>query len=879
MAVIALDSEDMSDFWTFDGIDDDETALVVPGSGRMSYGEVSKAADAWTAELSGRAGDLRPLVALEFTTTTDAVAAYLGVLRAGFPLLIVEPGKLAPETALAQQWRPDILLVAGGDDVTSIVERSGWREEVAALPPPDPTLRILLSTSGSTGDPKLVRLSRGNVSANARSIAEYLRLRPSDRAATTLPFFYSYGLSVLNSYLTVGAALVLTGESITEPSFWATARQARVTSLAFVPHQFDLLSAGGFDGTELPTLRYITEAGGRLEPDAVRRFWELGKAEGWELFVMYGQTEAAPRISYVPPGALPEAGDTIGRAVPQGRLWLADDDGREILEVGRPGELIYEGPNVMMGYATSRQDLARGAELHELRTGDVAERTAAGYFRMVGRLKRFVKLYGLRLSLDQIEALLRSKGISAHAVAVEDRLVLLSRSPAGVAAAGELVAEEYGIPAHAVHTELLAELPLLASGKIDGQALRQVAEEVLHRSDRIRDEAKGQASILEVMRDVTRQPLVRPTDTFVSLGGDSLSSLEMQMQLDDRLGAAPPGWERLTVAELEDLVHDGVEHQVGGTVRVSVSVEVLLRLLAITIIVVQHASNYPIFGGAWILLAVMGFSAARFQVDQIATGRPARLVRKMLYPIVPLYFLALVAYALVREPAPLRYWLLIGNYEPWTGGSVLVVYWFVSVYVQIVLLLALVAAVPPTRHAVVEDRWRAATVAACGLLIALLITVLLDRAGGVRYIPQRGFVECLSIFVVGWLLQSMSGRSRGILTVLLAAGVLSLLLTLDMTGQVLVTLVVALVLLGLRSEVRVPRVVARGLNELASLTLYVFLVHPVVISALSSVAAPPTLAIGLALVLSFVVAAAAKRTVAWVDKAVVGSRRDRMVRA
>lgn len=866
----------MGDFWSFDTIGRDDVALLVPGSGPLTYGQLSAAADGWADRLRRLGGTLRPLVALEFATTMDAIAAYLGVLRARLPLLIVEPGQLGEGSALAQRWTPDVLLTAGTDGQAVLTERPGWRNDVAALPPPHPDLRVLLSTSGSTGDPKLVRLSGANIAANAESIAEYLQIRPTDRAATTLPLFYSYGLSVLNSYLGAGAALVLLTDSVTDRGFWEVARQERVTSMAFVPHQFELLATGGFDGTELPSLRYLTQAGGRLNPATVRRFWELGRKAGWQLFVMYGQTEAAPRISYVPPEALPVAADTIGRAIPGGRLWLAGEDGGEIVEVGRPGELVYEGPNVMMGYAMSRPDLARGAELRELRTGDVAELTHEGYFRMVGRLKRFVKLYGMRLSLDQIEALLRARGIAAHAVQVEDRLVLLCRSPEGMGSAGDIVAAEYEIPALEIHTAQLRDVPLLPSGKVDDQALRRIATGVLQRAEQARRASTHRASILEVMQAATRHPDVRPTDSFVSLGGDSLSYLEVQIELDDRLGAAPPGWERMTVAELDGLLQAGDRPAADGSARVSVGADVILRLVAIAIIVVQHASNYPIFGGAWILLAVMGFSAARFQVDQIGAGRPLRIVLKMLYPIVPLYYLTLLAYDVLREPVPLRYWLLLGNYEPWAGGSILVVYWFVSVYVQIVLLLALVSAVPAARAAVVTDPWRAAALAAAALLAALAVTALVDGERGLAYISQRGLVECLAIFAVGWMLRTMTGARRGV-TALLAAAVLALLVTLGMTGQVLATVLGALLLLGLRVQIRVQRTIARGLNELASYTLYVFILHPVVISALSRVDPPQATAAVLALVLSFVCAALAKRAFDTVDRTVVGRRSEAVV--
>jgi acyl-CoA synthetase (AMP-forming)/AMP-acid ligase II len=438
-------------YWTFANVDGSRPALLGHDRPTVTYDALSDAADRWMTRLREAAGDLAPLVALELVTTTDAIAAYLGALRAGLPLLIVEPGKLGSGSQLARTWRADLNMSVGPDGALCLSERPGWRAEVASLPRPHPDLRVLLSTSGSTGEPKLVRLSGCNMAANARSIAEYLSIDASDRAMTTLPLFYSYGLSVLNSYLSVGAALIVTDESVTEPAFWDTARAAGATSLAFVPHQFDLLRGLGFHGAEVPTLRYVTQAGGRLDRGAMEHFWGLGQASGWQLFVMYGQTEAAPRISFVPPEALPHAGDTIGRAIPGGRLWLVDEAGCDIHEPGRAGELVYEGPNVMMGYATSREDLAAEAGTSQLRTGDVAERTADGYFRIVGRMKRFVKLYGLRLSLDQIEESLRGQGLVAHAVGVDDRLVLLCRRAGDEELVRDAVSDAYGLPQADVH--------------------------------------------------------------------------------------------------------------------------------------------------------------------------------------------------------------------------------------------------------------------------------------------------------------------------------------------------------------------------------------------------------------------------------------------
>lgn len=862
----------MSTFWTFDGIDDDRIALLGPGpdpaSLTMTYGALSRAADRWAARLREAAGDLVPLVALELATSHDAIAAYLGALRAGFPLLIVEPGKGGPDSPLVRAWRPDITLTADTRALIALSERTGWREDVASLPTPHPDLGILLSTSGSTGEPKLVRLSARNIAANADSIAEYLDIHPCDRAATTLPLFYSYGLSVLNSYLSVGAGLVVTRSSVTDPEFWGNARTSGVTSLALVPHQFDLLRVAGFDGAELPTLRYVTQAGGRLDPGTMEHFWRLGRTAGWQLFIMYGQTEAGPRISYVPPDALPSAGHTIGRAVPGGRLWLVDDAGREISEPGIAGELVYAGPNVMMGYATTRPDLAKDAELTELRTGDVAERTPEGYVRLVGRMKRFVKLYGLRLSLDQIEASLRSQGRVVHAVGTDEHLVLLCRDARDEEAVRKVVADAYGLPAGAVHTAFLAETPLLPSGKVDDRALQRVASDAVARSAATRV-MTPRTSLLELMALATRASEVRPTDTFVGLGGDSLSYLEVQIALDERLGEAPCGWERMTIAELVALEAQPAEGDRRRRRGVPVGIDVVLRVVAIALIVVQHATTYPVFGGAWVLLAVMGFSAARLRAEQIAAGRSSALLR-MLYPIVPLYFAILLVYALFRDDVPLSYWLLVGNYEPWTGGSLLVVYWFVSVYAQIVVVLAVVAALAPARRIVTSDPWRAATLAAGPLLVVLVLLAALDGPDGPAYVSQRGLAECLSVFVIGWMLQRMKGSHQVVVTVVLAVAVLALL---DMTPRVLVLVVAALTLLGLDVHLRAPGGWARVINQVASTTLFVYLVHEVVVFGLERLGMPEALDALLALTLSLALAAALKRAFDEVDRAVVGRRR------
>ncbi len=860
----------MREFWTFEGLPRDLCAIVISGSAGFTYGDLSDRADIWAARIVQLTGERRCLVALELDIDPEAIAAYLGALRAGYPVLILEPGQLAKGSRIEAVWQPEIHIPAGGR--TPILLRPPGESG----PEPHPDLRILLSTSGSTGDPKLVRLSGRNIASNASAIAEYLGLTSADRAATTLPLHYSYGLSVLNSYLAAGASLLLTRHSVTEPAFWDEARAAGVTSLALVPHQVELLHHGGFAGDELPSLRYITQAGGKLAPDLVRRFEAMGRAQGWQMVVMYGQTEASPRISYVPPEDLATAHDTIGRPIPGGRIWLADESGAEITETGRAGELVYEGPNVMMGYAMARGDLARGPELADLRTGDVAERSEAGYFRIVGRMKRFAKLYGLRISLDQIEAFLSDRGIPAQAVALEDRLVILHRTPGQGQAAIAALSAEYDLPAEAFHAGPLPEVPLLSSGKPDQAALRRIAGEVLEASLAARRDERAGETLADVLARATRSPRVGPGDSFNSLGGDSLSYLQVQLVLEERLGRAPQGWEDMPLAGLEALAR-GPRAVEATSVRIGIDVP--LRLAAISFVVIQHATDYALFGGTWMLIALMGFAMARFQLRQVAAGESLRLAARLLYPILPLYFLLLAAYEVLRASVPVSYLLLVGNYRIWPRGSLLEVYWFVSVYAQLVLALALVAAVPALRAAVVRRPWASAALASAGTVAVLAGLALWQDRFGLPYHPQRGFVECLSVFLIGWMLSCRQGPGQLAITGGLAVVELGLLVRIDMSWSVLGLLLAALVLLALNPMIPVPRAWGRGLTTLASVTLFVYLLHEIFVFVLLKEQLPQPVMAGLALALSFAGAIVARWAFDALDRRLASGWRKRRPRS
>ncbi|MGE4364545.1 MAG: AMP-binding protein, partial [Mycolicibacterium sp.] len=278
---------------------------VLTADQQLNYRELAEMVESFAHTLGRR----RRLVLLETRNDVATLVRYLGALAGRHVVLPVPAGR--DHTNLITTYRPDVVIDAAGVHV---------RSEAAHELHDD--LALLMSTSGSTGSPKLVRLSRTNLTANAGSIAEYLQIRETDRAATTLPMSYCYGLSVVHSHLLVGAALIMTEQSVADDDFWELFTRHRGTTFAGVPYTFELLDRIGFASMRLPHLRYVTQAGGRMPPERVREYAALADRRGWQLFVMYGATEATARMAYLPPDLALTRSNAIGRPVPGGSFSL-----------------------------------------------------------------------------------------------------------------------------------------------------------------------------------------------------------------------------------------------------------------------------------------------------------------------------------------------------------------------------------------------------------------------------------------------------------------------------------------------------------------------------------------------------------------------------
>jgi acyl-coenzyme A synthetase/AMP-(fatty) acid ligase len=357
-----------------------------------------------------------------------SVTWYLAAVEAGHAVALLNDDINAQLAAtLISLYRPDWVLTSlpvNPDDYKRAGAHGLWHRSRPDGAPLHPDLALLLSTSGSTGSPKFVRLTRSNVEANADSIRRALFIRDEDVAIAHLPIHYSYGLSVVNSHLLAGASIVLTREGLMSAGFWETIRRYRVNSFSGVPYTYQILRRLVLDEVNVPMLRTMTQAGGKLDTGNIAHFHEQMVEREGSFFVMYGQTEATARIAILPSTDLPRKLGSAGRAIPGGAIRIHDENKNPIVHPDTEGELVYTGPNVMLGYATAREDLAKGDELGgSLFTGDRARLDAEGYVFILGRSKRDAKLFGLRVNLDELESFVKRSGPAA-AVASSDRVVI-----------------------------------------------------------------------------------------------------------------------------------------------------------------------------------------------------------------------------------------------------------------------------------------------------------------------------------------------------------------------------------------------------------------------------------------------------------------------
>jgi long-chain acyl-CoA synthetase len=327
-------------------------------------------------------------------------------------------------------------------------------------------IAIVLTTSGSTGSPKCVLLSKKNITSNAKAISDYLGLLTDDVGLVQLPTSYSYGLSIVNSHLAAGSAIHLTNMSLFDANFLPSIDKHRITNISGVPSSYEMIFRIGLIKKKFESLRFLTQAGGNLGLKYKKIFNRYCLDNGLDFYVMYGQTEAGPRIAYVPPASLNDNFDCIGIPIPGGALSIDSDT----------GELVYEGPNVMLGYAENFEDLARGdVNKGILKTGDIAVQGSNGFFKIVGRLKRIIKVTGIRYNLDDLERQL-SEGFEkkVFTCGLDEKLSIIIEGPPMESISPGKVSKMIGIHKTKFKVLFAPEIPILPSGKVDYSELAKI---------------------------------------------------------------------------------------------------------------------------------------------------------------------------------------------------------------------------------------------------------------------------------------------------------------------------------------------------------------------------------------------------------------------
>lgn len=463
-------------FLKLDNKERESVAAISDNGNKVTYGDLMS--------FSNRVMDVLPERSLVFSLCHNTIGSLMGYVAflstRNVPLLLsadldkellhylldtYQPNYLWMPQKMADQFDGNVVMSEYG---YSLLSYSDKKIDMY------PELALLLTTSGSTGSPKLVRQSYTNIESNAQSIMQYLELDETERPITMLPMNYTYGLSVINSHLLVGATILMTDESYAQKKFWDFFKSQGATSIVGVPFTYEILKKLRFFRMELPTLRYMTQAGGKLLPELHKEYAEYAIANDKRFYVMYGQTEATARMSYLPYKRTLEKYGSMGIAIPGGTFHLIDVDGTDIEKADVVGELVYEGPNVTLGYAECQYDLSKGDERNGiLVTGDMAKRDEDGYYYIVGRKKRFLKIYGNRVNLDETERMIQSQfdGMECACVGEDDHMQIYVTDKNMEKDVTEFITNKTGLNWKAFTVHYIEEIPKNESGKKNYQKL------------------------------------------------------------------------------------------------------------------------------------------------------------------------------------------------------------------------------------------------------------------------------------------------------------------------------------------------------------------------------------------------------------------------
>ena len=474
----------MNMLWNFRQYGDRE-ALIDDTGASIRYNKLE--------ELQRKLAEIDPgqLTMMICKNSLGALSGYAALLNCGHPMLLVSTA--TPEDMRRQimnTYRPRLIYAprdlhseyAHMQEIQLIDDYMLLRTNFAELFPVHSDLGLMLSTSGSTGSVRFVRQSWCNIRFNAQAHADYLQITDQDRTITALPMSYTYGLSIINANLWKGATLVVTSQGIMDKEFWDLFVDEHITAFHGVPGTYDMLYRLEFFSEDFPDLRLMTQAGGKLSLELQRYFAQYAKEYGKRFIIMYGQCEATAAISYLPADKALLKPGSVGIAIPGGEIELQDEKGNPVQKASVPGELIYRGKNVTLGYAVRGEDLIRGDDWHGiLRTGDIAEKDEDGFLYITGRMKRIIKMAGHRISLDEMdERIFNDLHIRCVSTGEDDHPVIFVLNENDQAAVLEYVRLRISLIRSAVKVCRIDAFPTNEAGKIlFGELQKMAAKQIV----------------------------------------------------------------------------------------------------------------------------------------------------------------------------------------------------------------------------------------------------------------------------------------------------------------------------------------------------------------------------------------------------------------
>ncbi len=448
-------------FWSGQHLSSFKGVALQTNDGELTYQELNECIETFASLIDQKTGNNK-IVFLLLNNDLDSVIAYLACLRKSIvPLLLPSDIDIKLLNKLEGIYKPFAIFNSTEKDNLRFTNLKS-HEEIHN------DLFLLLSTSGSTGSPKLVRLSKENILSNAKSICTYLEISNFDKALCSMPLSYSFGLSVLNTHLLTGATTYLTNTNPFDKDFYEILENAKITSISGVPFFFNILYRTGFTKKDFQEIKTITQAGGAMPQKTTKIFADYAVEKDINFFVMYGQTEATARMSYYKVNNNFKKIGSIGKPIPGGKITISSDK-----------EIIFSGENVMLGYAENRSDLAIGNKNNNvLNTGDLGHIDEDGFVYVIGRKKRFVKVAGSRYNLDDIENTLEKEfETSFMTFGTDDNLsICYADKKLDLSSIFQFLHSSFGLNASFIKLKFIKDLPLNSNGKKDYEKIKELSQ-------------------------------------------------------------------------------------------------------------------------------------------------------------------------------------------------------------------------------------------------------------------------------------------------------------------------------------------------------------------------------------------------------------------